>query len=92
MVSNTALTRAEAENEIDRYIAWPGQGLAYGIGRTWIIRLRERAYKVFGRNLSLRAFHETVLKNGAIPLELLEREVNTWITTGAEQPRRTNIR
>jgi uncharacterized protein (DUF885 family) len=92
MVSNTALTRVEAENEVDRYIVWPGQGLAYGIGRTWIMRLRERAYKVFGRNLSLRAFHETVLKNGAIPLELLEREVNTWITTGAEQARRANIR
>jgi uncharacterized protein (DUF885 family) len=83
MVSHTALTPTEAENEVDRYIVWPGQGLAYSIGRTWIMRLRERAH-VLGPKFSLRTFHETILKNGAIPLPLLEREVDVWIAASAE--------
>jgi uncharacterized protein (DUF885 family) len=79
MVFKTALTSREAENEVDRYVVWPGQGLAYSIGRTWIIRLRERAHGL-GSCFSLPAFHEIILKNGALPLPLLEQEVDAWIS------------
>ena len=85
MASHSALTRTEAENEVDRYVVWPGQGLAYSVGRTAIMRLRKRAHDKLGENLPLGAFHETILKNGAIPLQLLEREVDAWIATSIDQ-------
>ncbi|MGH3166100.1 MAG: DUF885 domain-containing protein, partial [Trebonia sp.] len=80
MYSRTATTRVNARNEIDRYIAWPGQALAYVTGKREIVRLRERAERALGARFDPRRFHHAVLRNGAIPLTLLDDEIGRWIT------------
>jgi uncharacterized protein (DUF885 family) len=83
MTSHTATTPANVRNEIDRYIAWPGQALAYVTGKREIVRLRERARDALGPQFDLRRFHHAVLRNGAIPLTLLDDEIERWTTTEA---------
>jgi uncharacterized protein (DUF885 family) len=83
MYDHTATTRANAVNEIDRYIAWPGQALAYVTGKREIVRLRERAQRALGPRFELRGFHHAVLRNGAIPLTLLDDEIERWTATEA---------
>ena len=65
--------------EIDRYISWPGQALAYRLGELKIKELRERAEKELGDDFDIRVFHDVVLRNGALPLQLLEEQVATYI-------------
>ena len=86
MYDHTATTRANAVNEIDRYIAWPGQALAYVTGKREIVRLRERAQQALGPRFELRRFHHAVLRNGAIPLTLLDDEIERWTGFVAELP------
>ncbi|GAA4556873.1 DUF885 domain-containing protein [Planotetraspora kaengkrachanensis] len=83
MWDNTATTRANVRNEIDRYISWPGQALAYMIGRREIRRLRTLAEERLGSRFDIRAFHGTVLGNAAIPLGVLDQVVNAWIDSAA---------
>ena len=83
MYSHTATTEANVRNEIDRYIGWPGQALAYVTGRREIVRLRDRAQQVLGPRIELRRFHHAVLGNGAIPLTVLDHEIGRWITAEA---------
>jgi uncharacterized protein (DUF885 family) len=83
MYSHTATTRAHVRNEVDRYIAWPGQALAYVTGKREIVRLRKRAQGELGTRFDLRRFHHAVLSNGAIPLTLLDDEIERWTTTEA---------
>ena len=78
MYANTASTRANVRNEVDRYIAWPGQALAYVTGRREIVRQRERAQRDLGPRFDLPRFHHAVLRNGAIPLTVLNDELERW--------------
>jgi uncharacterized protein (DUF885 family) len=80
MYSRTATTHVHVRNEVDRYIAWPGQALAYVTGKREIVRLRERAQHALGPRFDLRQFHHAVLRNGAIPLTLLDDEIERWTT------------
>lgn len=77
--SNTALSLHEVETEIDRYIGWPGQALSYKIGELEIRRLRAEAEQALGSAFDLRAFHDRVLGNGALPLPVLRGEIRRWI-------------
>lgn len=79
MAENTALTLLNITNEVDRYIAWPGQALAYKMGEIKIRQLRQRAEEQLGDRFDLRAFHEVVLTHGAVPLDILEDIVTQWI-------------
>jgi uncharacterized protein (DUF885 family) len=87
MYSRTATTSVNARNEIDRYIAWPGQALAYVTGKREIVRLRERAQHALGPRFDMRRFHHAVLRNGAIPLTLLDEEIERWTSSVSDQSR-----
>jgi len=78
MLANSALTRSNIENEVDRYIAEPGQALAYMVGRIELDRLRERARERLGGRFDLKAFHDTVLGGGGVPLAVLAEELERW--------------
>ncbi len=85
MLDNTALSRANIEAEVNRYIAWPGQALAYKIGELKIRELRAQAEQALGARFDIRAFHDALLESGALPLDLLEAKMRRWIA--AEQAR-----
>lgn len=79
MSENTALSIHEINTETDRYISWPGQALSYKIGELKIRELREEAKAALGSNFDIREFHEVILEQGTVTLEILEKRVKAWI-------------
>lgn len=77
--ANAAKSEADIINEIDRYISWPGQALAYKIGQLKMLELRERAKTQLGDKFDIKAFHDTLLGSGSIPLSVLEANIDSWI-------------
>jgi len=86
MVANTALSQANIEAEVNRYITGPGQALAYKIGELTIRKLRTRAESELGTRFDLRKFHDAVLENGALPMDLLEAHIDSWIAAQKALP------
>ena len=81
MVENTVKQELEVAAEIDRYIVWPGQALAYKIGQLKISELRANAKLALGDKFDVRDFHHELLKDGALPLDRLEAKMNAWIAS-----------
>jgi len=79
MLAHTANSEADVRSEVDRYIAWPGQALAYKIGERKIMELRRRAEADMGANFDLKAFHDRLLEQGPLPLPLLEARMVAWM-------------
>jgi len=79
MLEKTGMTEAEVTREIERYVVWPGQATAYKVGQLALLKLRATAEAELGEKFDVREFHEMILSNGAMPLEILEESVNDWI-------------
>jgi uncharacterized protein (DUF885 family) len=79
--AHTAMDDQNIETEVDRYIAWPAQALSYKMGQMKILELRQRVQKELGAKFDLRAFHDAVLDQGPLPLDILETKINAWIAT-----------
>jgi uncharacterized protein (DUF885 family) len=77
--ANTALGDADIKAEVERYIAWPGQALAYKVGQLRILELRRRAQAKLGPRFDVRAFHAQVVDSGSLPLAVLEKKIDRWI-------------
>jgi uncharacterized protein (DUF885 family) len=76
---NSGIDEVEVQSETDRYMAWPAQALGYKVGQLRILELRERAKKALGPKFDIRAFHDEVLSGGAMPLDVLDQRIDSWI-------------
>ena len=86
LAGHTALSEHEVETEVDRYISWPGQALAYKLGELTIRRLRSEAEATLGPRFDQRKFHDTILAMGAVPLKTLEEQMRAFIRAEAAKP------
>lgn len=86
LTENTALSPLEIANEVDRYISWPGQADSYELGYLKILELRAKAEQALGAKFDIRAFHDTVLSTGSVPLPVLEARIDQFIKDGGPEP------
>jgi uncharacterized protein (DUF885 family) len=86
LADNTALPHHEIETEVDRYISWPGQALAYYLGQKAIVDGRAKAEAALGARFDIRAFHDTVLQLGSVPLPILSRRIDRFVAEGGPSP------
>jgi uncharacterized protein (DUF885 family) len=84
MISKTGMTEEEVTREIERYVVWPGQATAYKTGQLAILKIRASAEDELGDRFDLKEFHELVLMNGAMPLDILEETVREWVAEKKE--------
>ena len=77
----TAMDEPNVQSEVDRYIAWPGQALAYKLGQLEILKLRQYAKDQLGAKFDIRSFHDEVLSGGALPLDVLDQRIHEWVAT-----------
>jgi uncharacterized protein (DUF885 family) len=81
MLDNSSMGETDAKNEVERYIVWPGQALAYKIGQLTILRLRAKAEAALGPKFDLKDFHGQILMTGALPMTVLEKKIDDWIAS-----------
>jgi uncharacterized protein (DUF885 family) len=81
LADNTPNPPGDIEKAIERYIVYPGQATAYMIGKLKIMELREKARPELGTKFDIREFHDAILKNGPVPLSIMEENVGQWIAT-----------
>jgi uncharacterized protein (DUF885 family) len=91
MTENSCLAENNIANEVDRYITWPGQAVAYKIGQREILSLRDEAKQKLGDRFDIKAFHDAVLSNGAVALPVLREQVEAYIARAAAAPRGTPV-
>jgi uncharacterized protein (DUF885 family) len=86
LLKYTTLPAHEVETEVDRYIAWPGQALSYYLGETEIVKARARSEAALGAKFNLRAFHDTILELGSVPMSVLQARIDRFIAEGGKGP------
>ena len=91
MTANTALSPHNIVAEVDRYIGWPGQALAYKTGELAIRRIRQKAEQALGDSFDIRSFHDRVLEAGSIPLPMLEKRIDQWVDQWVDEQRTSDV-